>query len=132
MAPKDTFSSIPPDSTEQKRLLSRRRSTMNSSSVPSIDVEMTLWSTRTKTEEPTVAAVEEDESKEAAEQNKQLAKVAEPQEGAQSDPKLSKEEMIKQASAWIKELETIRDDLQMVSVKNAILLDSLAMAGVDV
>jgi hypothetical protein len=36
---------------------------------------------------------------------------------------------LKEATTWVRELEAVRDDLHMISVKNAILLDSLAMAG---
>jgi hypothetical protein len=39
------------------------------------------------------------------------------------------EALLKEATKWVRELEAVRDDLYMLSVKNAILLDSLAMAG---
>jgi hypothetical protein len=39
------------------------------------------------------------------------------------------EALLKEATTWVRELESVRDDLHMISVKNAILLDSLAMAG---
>jgi hypothetical protein len=39
------------------------------------------------------------------------------------------EALLKEAITWVRELEAVRDDLHMISVKNAILLDSLAMAG---
>mmetsp|Transcript_13908 Transcript_13908/g.21690 ORF Transcript_13908/g.21690 Transcript_13908/m.21690 type:complete len:185 (-) Transcript_13908:1530-2084(-) len=40
--------------------------------------------------------------------------------------------LMKDVSKWIQGLQTVRYDMQMLSVKNAILLDSLAMAGADV
>jgi len=40
--------------------------------------------------------------------------------------------LMRDASKWILDLETLRDEMHIVSVKNAILLDSLAMAGADV
>ena len=39
------------------------------------------------------------------------------------------EALLKEATMWVRELESVRDDLHMISVRNAILLDSLAMAG---
>jgi hypothetical protein len=39
------------------------------------------------------------------------------------------EALLKEATKWVRELEAVRDDLYMLSVRNAILLDSLAMAG---
>jgi len=39
---------------------------------------------------------------------------------------------VKKALKWKIELETMRDDMYMLSVKNAILLDSLTMAGADI
>jgi hypothetical protein len=39
------------------------------------------------------------------------------------------EALLKEATKWVRDLEAVRDDLHMLSVKNAILLDSLAMAG---
>lgn len=44
-------------------------------------------------------------------------------------PQTTHEALLKQASTWVRELEAVRDDLRIMSVRNAILLDSLAMAG---
>ena len=46
-----------------------------------------------------------------------------------TQPHAPHETLLKEAVQWIRELETIRDHLHMLSVRNAILLDSLAMAG---
>ena len=37
--------------------------------------------------------------------------------------------VVVEAKKWIAELETMRDEMYLLSVKNAVLLDSLAMAG---
>ena len=37
--------------------------------------------------------------------------------------------VVNEAKKWISELETMRDEMYLLSVKNAVLLDSLAMAG---
>jgi hypothetical protein len=46
-----------------------------------------------------------------------------------TQPHAPHEALLKEAVQWVQELETVRDDLYMLSVRNAILLDSLAMAG---
>lgn len=38
-------------------------------------------------------------------------------------------DIVDEAKTWISEIETIRDEMHLLSVKNAVLLDSLAMAG---
>jgi hypothetical protein len=48
---------------------------------------------------------------------------------AMTQPHAPHEALLKEAVQWVRELETVRDDLYMLSVRNAILLDSLAMAG---
>jgi hypothetical protein len=48
---------------------------------------------------------------------------------AMTQPHAPHEVLLKEAVQWVRELETVRDDLYMLSVRNAILLDSLAMAG---
>jgi hypothetical protein len=48
---------------------------------------------------------------------------------AMTQPHAPHEALLKEAVQWVQELETVRDDLYMLSVRNAILLDSLAMAG---
>lgn len=42
---------------------------------------------------------------------------------------LAQEALLKESMQWIRELETVRDDLHMLSVRNAVLLDSLSIAG---
>lgn len=37
--------------------------------------------------------------------------------------------VVDEAKKWMSELETMRDEMYLLSVKNAVLLDSLAMAG---
>ncbi len=37
--------------------------------------------------------------------------------------------IMEEAKTWISEIETIRDEVHLLSVRNAVLLDSLAMAG---
>ena len=54
---------------------------------------------------------------------------ASPQQDPTTQPHARHEELLKEAMQWIRELETVRDGLYMLSVRNAILLDSLAMAG---
>lgn len=46
-----------------------------------------------------------------------------------TQPHAPHEVLLREAVQWVRELETVRDDLYMLSVRNAILLDSLAMAG---
>ena len=43
-----------------------------------------------------------------------------------------REAIMGHAIRWLQEVETIRDDMTMMSVQNAILLDSLTMAGADI
>jgi hypothetical protein len=42
------------------------------------------------------------------------------------------EATLKRAFKWQKDLEAIRDDIYLLQVQNAVLLDSLCMAGADV
>lgn len=46
-----------------------------------------------------------------------------------TQPHAPHEVLLQEVVQWVRELETVRDDLHMLSVRNAILLDSLAMAG---
>jgi len=84
---------------------------------PSIELNMSLLSgspvppARTHTAEETTAAV--------------LLQQQDPM----TQPHGPHEALLKEAVQWVRELETIRDDLHTLSVRNAILLDSLAMAG---
>ena len=38
-------------------------------------------------------------------------------------------DIVDEVKTWISEIETVRDKMHLLSVKNAVLLDSLAMAG---
>jgi hypothetical protein len=51
------------------------------------------------------------------------------QQDPMTQPHAPHEALLKDAVQWVRELETVRDDLHILSVRNAILLDSLAMAG---
>jgi hypothetical protein len=41
------------------------------------------------------------------------------------------DELLKDVSKWIRELETVRDQMQLLSAQNSFLLDTMAMAGAD-
>ncbi len=43
----------------------------------------------------------------------------------------SHDELLKDVSQWIRELETVRDQMQLLSAQNSFLLDTMAMAGAD-
>lgn len=54
------------------------------------------------------------------------------EEDAEVEPcksRVEQESVIKEAQKWIVDLEMRHDELLMLSVKNAVLLDSLAIAG---
>lgn len=46
--------------------------------------------------------------------------------------KRSKDDIMTETLSLIQEMESVRDDFTLMSVRNAILLDSLTMAGADV
>jgi hypothetical protein len=43
----------------------------------------------------------------------------------------NQEDVMNEATKWRTDLEMMRDEMHILSVKNAILLDSMAMAGCD-
>lgn len=40
--------------------------------------------------------------------------------------------IIEEASQWVREMQAVQDDLDLLQVQNAVLLDTLAMAGADI
>jgi hypothetical protein len=47
-----------------------------------------------------------------------------------NNTRTNQDAIMKEATKWILELEIMRDDIYLLAVKNAMLLDSIAMAGV--
>lgn len=40
--------------------------------------------------------------------------------------------IIEEASQWVREMQAVQDDLDLLQVQNAVLLDTLTMAGADI